>query len=142
MDSDQLGIDDARQVLRAQPFSTLIGAELTDFGSGTATLAIDLRAELRQQNGFAHGGVLSYAADNAITFAAGSVVGPAVLTSGMQINYLTGARGQRLEAIATAVDAGRRLVTVRCDLFDLRDGERHLCAVATGTVMRSGPSTE
>jgi hypothetical protein len=65
-------------------------------------------------NGFAHGGIVSYAADNAITFAVGSVAGPDVLTSGIHGNYLAGARGDLLEAGATVVDKGRRLVTVRC----------------------------
>jgi len=59
----------ARQVLAAQPFSVLVGARVTAFGDGGATLEIDIRDELRQQNGFLHGGVLAYAADNAVTFA-------------------------------------------------------------------------
>ena len=37
-------------------------------------LAAQPFTEPKQQNGFPHGGVLAYAADNAITFAAGTVV--------------------------------------------------------------------
>jgi hypothetical protein len=38
--------------------------------------------------GFAHGGLLGYAADNALTFAAGAIAGPDVLTAGYTINAL------------------------------------------------------
>jgi uncharacterized protein (TIGR00369 family) len=100
-------------------------------------LTVQLRDDLLQQNGLAHGGLLSYAADNAITFAAGTVVGPKVLTTAMYISYVTGARGDLLEAVATVASTGRRLVTVRCDVFDHRDGQRQLCAAAQGTVMRT-----
>lgn len=131
-----LGLAEAQAVLRAQPFSVLLGAELTRFDGGKAALSVALRDDLRQQHGFAHGGVVSYVADNAITFAAGSVAGAEVLTSAMQINYLAGARGDRLEAVANVVDAGRRLVTVRCEVFDHRADRRYLCAVAQGTVVR------
>lgn len=142
MNQITLTIEQARAVLRAQPFSRLLGAELTEFGRGGATLTVALRNDLRQQNGFAHGGVVSYAADNAITFAAGSVVGPSVLTSAMQISYLAGARGELIEAAATTVDVSARLVTVRCDVFDHRDGDRRLCAVAQGTVIRIAPGAD
>ena len=137
MAAPQLTIDQARAVLRAQPFSVLLGADLDRFGTGHAALRVALRDDLRQQNGVAHGGLLSYAADNAITFAAGSVAGADVLTSAMQINYLTAAKGTAIEAVADVVDAGRRIVTVRCDVFDVRRDDRRLCAVAQGTVFRN-----
>jgi acyl-coenzyme A thioesterase PaaI-like protein len=35
------------------------------------------------------------------------------------------------------VHVGRRQVTVRCEVFDHRDGHRELCAVAQGTVVRT-----
>lgn len=62
----------AQAMLSAQPFSVLVGARLTALGAGEAKPELDVRDELRQQDGFLHGGVLSYAVDNAITFAAGA----------------------------------------------------------------------
>src|SRR5690606_11687387 len=73
-----LDLDLARQVLAAQPFARLVGTELTEFGDGAATLIIEIQPEHGQQFGFVHGGVLAYAADNALTFAAGTVLGPNV----------------------------------------------------------------
>ncbi|WP_431996888.1 PaaI family thioesterase [Streptomyces fungicidicus] len=134
--SPALDLTTARRTLADQPFSRLLGARLTAFGDGGATLEIDIREELRQQNGFLHGGVLSYAADNALTFAAGAVLGPHVLTGGFSLQYLRPATGRTLRARAEVVHAGRRQAVVRCDLLTLdEDGGGTLCAVAQGTVL-------
>jgi acyl-coenzyme A thioesterase PaaI-like protein len=63
----KLDLDTARATLDSQPFSRLLGARITAFGDGSAVLEVPVRDDLRQQNGFLHGGVLGYAADNAIT---------------------------------------------------------------------------
>jgi len=83
-----------RQVLAAQPFSVLIGAELTGFAVGSAELKIPVKKELKQQHGFLHGGVVSYAADNALAYVGGSVLGPAVVTSEFKINYGAAGHGR------------------------------------------------
>lgn len=70
---DMLG--PGRRILASQPFSVLLDAELLRLGDGRAELRIPVRAELKQQHGFVHGGVISYAADNALTFAGGSALG-------------------------------------------------------------------
>ncbi len=128
-------LDLARRVLAAQPFSVLLGTRLTAFGGGEAVLELDIREELLQQNGPVHGGVLGYAADNALTFAAGTVAGPRLLTAGFTIDYLRPAKGDVLRAHAQVVRAGRTRVVVRCDLVTVTgDGEPSLCAVAQGTI--------
>lgn len=125
----------AQRTLAAQPFSILLGARLVAFGENSAILELDVHDELRQQNGFVHGGVLSYAADNTLTFAAGTVLGAQVLTAGFTIDYLRPALGELLRAHAQVVRAGRNRVGCRCDLIMVRsDGTEALCAVAQGTV--------
>ncbi|MEU2761675.1 MULTISPECIES: PaaI family thioesterase [unclassified Streptomyces] len=132
-DAQQLAF--GRKVLESQPFSVLLGARLTAFGDGAAVLELDVRDELRQHNGFVHGGVLSYAADNALTFAAGAVVGSAVLTAGYTIDYLRPAVGEVLRARAQVVRPGRSRVVCRCDLLMVdAEGAETLCAVAQGTI--------
>lgn len=124
----------ARRVL-AQPFSALVGARLASFSRGEAELEIPIRGVLLQQNGFVHGDVLSYAADNALTFAGGSVLGPAVSTSEYKINYLRPAMGETLMARASVIHAGRRQAVCRCDVFSVQvDLEESLCAVAQDTI--------
>ncbi|MFI1915733.1 PaaI family thioesterase [Nocardia sp. NPDC020380] len=129
-----LDFDLAREVLAAQPFSRLVGAELTAFGDGRAILEIPLRPEHGQQFGFVHGGVLAYAADNVLTYAAGTVLGANVLTGGFTITYLRPAAGVRLRAEATVVGATRRQAVCHCEVFaETESGESILCAVAQGT---------
>lgn len=129
----------ARQVLAAQAFSRLLGTEITAFGRDGVTLTLPLRDDLLQQNGFAHGGVLSYLADNALTFAAGACLGPAVLTAEYKINYVRPAVGLALVARATALYAGKSSATCRCDVFSVaKDGSEKLCAAAQGTIARTG----
>ncbi len=124
-----------QRVLDAQPFSSMLGTEITAFSEEGAVLEIPVREELLQQNGFVHGGVVSYIADNALTFAGGSALGPEVLTSEYKINYLRPAAGGRLVARASVVYAGKRQDVCRCDVLSVaEDGEEKLCATAQGTI--------
>ncbi|MGW0825404.1 PaaI family thioesterase [Streptomyces sp. NPDC002845] len=133
--NEALDVDLARKALAAQPFSVLLGARLVAFGDGSATLELDIREELLQQHGFVHGGVLGYAADNALSFAAGTVVGARVMTAGFTVDFLRPTTGETLRAEARVVRAGRTRAVCRCDLITVAaDGTRTLCAVAQGTI--------
>lgn len=126
-----------REVLARQPFSALLGAQLDVFEPGCAQLSLPMAAGLLQQDGFVHGGVLSYLADNALTYAGGSVLGK-VLTSEFKINYVRPATdADRLVAVATVVGSGRTQAVCRCDVFLERAGERKLCAAAQGTIRKA-----
>ena len=136
MTSDPLEL--AARVLAAQPFSALLGTRLGSFGPGRASLVLDAGDSVRQQYGFVHGGVLAYLVDNAITFAAASVLGDGVVTVEMKVNYLRPARGGgRLVAEASVLDASRNQAVCRCDV-NLEDGAgRTLVAAGQGTIRRT-----
>jgi uncharacterized protein (TIGR00369 family) len=126
-----------RAALASQPFSVLLGARLHAYLPDAAELHLPLTDALRQQHGFAHGGVLSYLADNALTYAGGSAMrGAPVVTSEFKINYLRPALGEWLIARARAVHAGQAQAVCRCDVFAVQDGAEKLCAVAQGTIAR------
>ncbi len=130
-----------REVLASQPFSVLIGAEMHAFKRGAVDLQVPIVAQLKQQNGFAHGGVVSYLADNALTFAGGSAMGVPVVTGEFKINYVRPAVGDRLIARARAVHVGRAQAVCTCDIFAVQGGVEKLCALAQGTIARlSEPS--
>ncbi len=96
---------------------------------------MSLRGELLQQDGYVHGGVVSFLADNALTFAGGSVLGPRVLTQEYKINYLRPADGEKLSARASVVSVGRRHAVCRCDVFAAgANGNETLCAAVQGTI--------
>jgi uncharacterized protein (TIGR00369 family) len=124
-----------QQALKAQPFSALVGVRLASFSEGEAVLEVPVREELLQQDGYVHGGVVSFLTDNALTFAGGSVLGPRVLTQEYKINYLRPADGEKLSARASVVSAGKRHAVCRCTVFaPSADGDETLCAAAQGTI--------
>jgi len=127
-----------REVLAQQAFSVLVGAELVALRPGHCELAVDVRDELKQQHGFAHGGVVSYLADNALTYAGGTAMQVPVVTSEFKINYVRPATGQRLVARADAVHVSKSQAVCRCDVFAITDGTEKLVAVAQGTIARLG----
>ncbi|MFZ2099616.1 MAG: PaaI family thioesterase [Oricola sp.] len=122
-----------RKVLASQPFSVLLGTEVTRFEDGIAELRLTLGKVHLNQLGFAHGGVVAYLADNALTYAGGSKLGDAV-TLEMKINYVRPATGDMLIARATVLSSGKSQAVCRCDVFAVRDGEEKLCAAAQGTI--------
>ena len=131
-------IEDARRVLDAQPFSRLVRAEMTQYTTQVVELRVPITEQIQQQHGFVHGGVVSYLADNALTFAGGMALGPGVVTSEYKINYVLPAVGDWLVARATAVHAGRTQAVCRCDVYVLAGGTEKLCAVAQGTIALMG----
>ncbi|MET7952026.1 PaaI family thioesterase [Micromonospora sp. NPDC005324] len=138
----EIPLEAAVKFLAAQPFSRHLNARLTAFGGRSATLEVELTGNHLQQHGYVHGGVLSYAADNAITFAAGTMLGPNILTSGLSIEYLAPAQGVLIRATASVVHSSSRRVTCRCDVHAIDgDGTGLLCAVAQGTVVARSTAT-
>lgn len=131
-------LDLARGALHAQPFSALLGTELVKIGERDVTLRLPIRDELRQQHGFVHGGVTSYLADNALTFAGALALGPRVVMGEYKINYLRPAVRGTLLARAELIYAGRGHAICQCRVYVL-DGEKEtLVALAQGTVNRVG----
>jgi acyl-coenzyme A thioesterase PaaI-like protein len=90
----------AQLILKAQPFSVRLGAELVSFTPGHAELALAISNDLRQQHGFVHGGVVSYLADNALTFAGGSVLGDSVTVEEGRFDDAVARLYRALEAMA------------------------------------------
>ena len=132
-------IDDARRVLASQPVSELMGTALTEYDDAGVTLEREIKPSHLQQHGFVHGGVLSYLADNAVTFAGGRILGPRVLTSDVSVTYLRPAQGEKVIARASIQASTSRTAVATVELRTVRDGEQYVCAVGNGTVtaMRS-----
>ena len=124
-----------KQVLAAQPFSRSLGARLTLLEIGRAGIALDLVEDLKQQHGFAHGGVLSYLADNCMTYAGASVLGDSV-TSEFKINYLRPALGETLIARASVLHSGKTQAVCHCEVMAVADGKEKIVAIAQGTIRK------
>ncbi len=131
-----------RETLAKQPFSVLLGAELIALEPGRCELAVTLTEQLKQHMGFAHGGVISYLADNALTYAGGTAMRVPVVTSEYKINYVRPGIGERLVARARAVHVGKSQAVCQCEVFALTGTEEKLCAIAQGTIARLPDKSE
>jgi uncharacterized protein (TIGR00369 family) len=131
-----------RAALARQPFSVLLQAELVSYTAGVAELKIPITEQIKQQHGFVHGGVVSYLADNALTYAGACAMGGAVVTAEFKINYIRPAIGTSLVARASALHAGKTQAVCRCDVFAISAEGELLCAAAQGTIARLSRSGE
>jgi len=121
-----------------QPIMNLIGARLARVEPGVVEIELPFRADLTQQNGYLHAGVVTTIADSACGYAALSLMpaGSSVLSVEFKVNLLRPARGQSFVARAEVVKAGRTLSVTRADGFAIRgDAELELVATMQGTMM-------
>jgi uncharacterized protein (TIGR00369 family) len=108
------------KAIKTVPFARFLGLELEQVASGTATLGVDVRKELTQNQGVVHGGAIASLIDTATAFAIISLIAPSekVTTVDLAISYLRPAVGGRLRAVARVIRAGRRLFVVSAEVFD------------------------
>lgn len=125
-----------KKVLAAQSFSQMIGTEISHLVAGNAELTLNIGDTLLQQNGFVHGGVLCYMADNCLTFAGGTALGEAVVTSEFKINYVRPAKGRKVIARSTVLHSGNRQAVCQCKVFVDKVDDKKLVAVAQGTISK------
>ena len=126
-----------RDSFSRQSFMATIGAELVNVGAGTVEIHVPFRADLCQQHGLFHGGVVGTIADNAGGYASYTLM-PAensVLTVEYKLNLMAPALGETLAARAQVLRAGRRITVCRADVFVIKAGAEKLCATALGTFM-------
>jgi uncharacterized protein (TIGR00369 family) len=121
-----------------QPVMNLIGARLTRVEPGIVEIELPFRADLTQQDGYLHAGVITTVADSAAGYAAYTLM-PAdsrVLSIEFKVNLLRPALGETFVARAEVIKAGRTLTVVRADVFALNaEGQRELVATMQGTMI-------
>ena len=120
-----------------QQAMSLIGAEMALVEPGYVEIHLPHKAEITQQHGFIHGGVVGMIADSAAGYAANTLT-PAdtsVLTVEYKMNLVAPADGQRLVARGEVVRPGRTLIVTRADVYAIRDEQWTLCAIMQQTIM-------
>ena len=134
--SNEEAVADMKEVAVARSgFSSWLGVEPVRCWQGESELVLEMRPELTQHHGFAHGAIVGLMADNACAWAAASVAGD-VVTGNYTINFVAPARGERLRAAGTVIKAGRKQVIVRADVWAENTGaEPMLVAVAPATIV-------
>ena len=109
-----------REAFRGVPFARFLGIELGEMKRGAATLHLEIRDELRRNNGFTHGGVVASLADTAAAFASLTLLEPSEITTtiDLTIHYLRPLVKGRATAEARVVRAGRRVLVISVDVLD------------------------
>ncbi|WP_412030080.1 PaaI family thioesterase [Deinococcus yunweiensis] len=126
-----------RRGIHASAYTTTLGTRLRHFEPGRVEIELDLRPDLTQHHGQAHGAVIGYLADTVSAWAASSVAGD-VVTAEYKINFLTAARGELLWARGNVLRAGKRQVIVRADVYATAAGQDSHVATALATIARIG----
>ena len=123
-----------------QPIMNLIGARLTLIEPGVIEITLPYRADLTQQHGFLHAGIVTTIADSACGYAAYSLMAAEseVLSVEFKVNLLRPAQGENFVARAEVIKTGRTLTVVRADVFGVAgNGNRELVATMQGTMIRA-----
>ena len=126
-----------RASFRLQQAMSLIGAEMSLVEPGYVEIHLPHKAEITQQHGFIHGGVVGMIADSAAGYAANTLTAAdtSVLTVEYKMNLVAPADGQRLVARGEVVHPGRTLIVTRADVYAIRDEQWTLCAIMQQTIM-------
>lgn len=118
-----------------------LGAVIERVRPGEVAVTLPFRAELAQQHGFLHAGVVAAVVDSACGYAALSLMeaGAAVLSVEFKVQLLAPSRGAWFRAIGRVVRAGRTLTVVAGELraFAREDetGDGEVVALLSGTMM-------
>lgn len=127
-----------RESFARQSVMATIGAELTRINPGEVEIEMPFRADLTQQHGFLHAGIISTALDSACGYAAYSVMpaDAAVLTIEFKINLLSPGKGERFLFRGQVTKPGRTVIVAdgRAYAYD-GEGEARMIATMTGTMM-------
>ena len=133
--------EEIKQSFTKQTIMGLIGAELSLVEPGVIEITLPYRADLAQQHGYLHAGIVATIADSACGYAAYSLMPPnsEVLSVEFKVNLLRPAKGERFLAVAEVVKAGKTLTIVRADVFGVHhkdhEDQRELVATMLGTMI-------
>jgi uncharacterized protein (TIGR00369 family) len=127
-----------RESFGRQTAMTTIGARMTKVAPGAVVIEVPYSADLTQQNGFMHGGIMTAIADSACGYAAYTLMpeGADVLAVEFKINLLAPAAGERFAAHGRVLRPGRTITVCAADVF-AHDGESEkLIASMLATLIR------
>jgi uncharacterized protein (TIGR00369 family) len=131
-------VQEVKESFAMQTVMGLIGAELTRVEPGVIEITLPYRADLAQQHGYVHAGIITTIADSACGYAAYTLmpVGSDVLAVEFKVNLMRPAKGETFVARAEVIKSGRTLTVVRADVHALTGEQRELVAIMQGTMMR------
>jgi uncharacterized protein (TIGR00369 family) len=115
-----------------------LGATLQRVEPGLVEIALPYRAELSQQHGYFHAGVVATVADSCAGYAAFSLMpaGSSVLSIEFKVNLIAPAEGSRLVARGKVVRSGRTITVCTMEAEVEKAGVLTPVMVGQATMMR------
>jgi len=134
------GLDPARvarahEAFAAVPYARLLGLELGEVDRGAVSIHLEVRDDLRQNQGVVHGGAVASLIDTAAAFAVLTQleINEHVTTTDLTIHYLRPAGSGRLTARARILRSGRRLFVLS---VEVTNNEQILVATAVTSYIK------
>jgi len=114
-----------------------LGARLTRVAPGEVDIELPYRADLTQQHGFLHAGIVTAALDSTCGYAAFSLMPPhaGVLSVEFKVNLLAPAQGELLIARGRVLRAGRTISVCQADGVMRSGGQEKHIATMLATIM-------
>jgi uncharacterized protein (TIGR00369 family) len=109
-----------REGFKNIPFAHLLSIEIGELRRGEAIMYLEVRDELRRNNGVAHGGVIASLVDTAAAFAILTLLEPdeTTTTIDLTVHYLRPFIKGRATAHARVLRAGRRIIVISIEVLD------------------------
>ena len=105
------------------PFATLVGIKVASVGQGVASMTLDVRDELRQNNGVVHGGAIATLIDSVTAFAVIPLLkdDETATTVDLTITYLRPLLSGQATAFARVLREGSRIIALSAEVLDESD---------------------
>jgi uncharacterized protein (TIGR00369 family) len=125
------------KIFRQVPYVRLLGLEFVSAERGAATFALDAREELTRMGGILHGGAVVSLMDTAAACAVHTLLEPSgrTVTVDLTVHFLNPSSSGRVEARATVLRRGRRVIILG---VEARDDADTLIATSTMTYYVQG----
>ena len=129
--------EEIKESFAKQTIMGLIGAQLSRVEAGLIEITLPYRADLTQQHGYLHAGIVTTIADSVCGYAAYSLMPPGseVLSVEFKVNLLRPAKGEMFLAVAEVIKAGKTLTVARADVFGINSDKRELVATMLATII-------
>jgi len=117
-------------IIARQTVMALIGARLVSVAPGAVDIVLPFRADLCQQDGFLHAGIVTTIVDTACGSAAATLMAPGmgVLTVEYKVNFMSPAVGREFIARGRVVRAGRVATVCTGEVTAVTEGgEKGVC---------------
>lgn len=126
-----------RASFATQSIMTTIGARIIRVAVGEVDIELPFRADLRQQNGYIHAGVIATILDSACGYAAYTLIPAAanMLTVEFKINLLRPAVGKKFVARGRVTKPGKTLSFCNGEVVAMSDDGEKVVATMSSTLM-------